>query len=261
MSGELLGKVAMISGGSRGIGLATAKAFAAAGARVAMASRDQGHVDEAVTLLSQGGGEALGVAVDLASASGVAEFVARTLARFGTVDALVNNVGSAQIASFLELTDEILLSAWTLKLLGAIRLTRALTPVMERNGGGSVVNIGGTSWKEPRPEALATATTNAGLAAFTRGVAGDLAGRGIAINLITPGKVRTERLLLQAEREARATGRSVNEVLARQELGTPTGRITEPEEVAELALYLASRRPANLTGAEIVLDGGATRAL
>lgn len=263
---DFRGRVVMVSGGSRGIGRATARAFAESGASLAIASSDPANVrratDELQALSEQvGGGGVLGVAADLSRAEEVQRFVEATLARFGGVDVLVNNVGAARVAPFLELTDDLLLSAWSLKLLCAIRLTRALVPVMERRGGGSVINIGGTSSLEPSSDNIAVATTNAGLRAFTKGVAADLARRGIRVNILTLGKVRTERLLQQAEREARSRGLTLQQVLERQVRDTPTGRVTEPEEVAEMVLFLASARARNLVGAEIVLDGGATRAL
>jgi NAD(P)-dependent dehydrogenase (short-subunit alcohol dehydrogenase family) len=256
----------MISGGSRGIGLATARAFARAGASVSLAGRHSETVERAVAELhALGGGhvarKVIGTVADLSQPDDVQRFVDQTLSVFDRVDILVNNVGAARSAAFLELTDEILLSAWSLKLLCAIRLTRALAPVMERHGGGHVVNVAGTSGREPPPDSIAVGTTNAALRAFTRGVAPVLARMGISINLVTPGKVRTDRLLEQAERSARVRGTTADQVIAQGLKDTPTGRITEPEEVAEVILFLASGNVPNLTGADIVLDGGASKSI
>ena len=259
---DFRGKVVMISGGSRGIGRATARAFARAGASVAIAARTADDVARTVAELHDlaaqagAGGRAVGVAVDLAERAGVDQFVEQALATFGGVDVLVNNAGAAQSAPFLELTDEQLLSAWTLKLLGAIRLTRALVPVMEQRGGGAIVNIGGMAGREPAPDAVAVGTTNAAMRAFTKAISHDLARRGIRINLIMPGPVRTDRFARRVQEQAAARGLPIDAVLAEQQAEIPIGRFTEPEEVAELALLLASGRLPTLTGAEIVLDGG-----
>lgn len=266
MAHDFAQKVVMVSGGSRGIGRATARAFARAGASVAIAGRNPASVGQAVSELTAiaaetGDARILGVVADLSQAADVQRFVDQTLGAFDGVDVLVNNVGAAKSAAFLELTDEILLSAWSLKLLCAIRLTRTLAPAMEQRGGGVVINVGGTSGREPPSDSIAVGTTNAALRAFTKGAAPVLARMGIRIAIVTPGKVRTDRLLEQAERSAMARGVTVQEVLDQGVRDTPTGRITEPEEVAETILFLASDRAPNLTGAEIVLDGGAGKSI
>lgn len=267
MDYQFAGKVVMVSGGSRGIGRATAHAFAHAGASVAFAGRTAANVQRTAFELEEiachacAGGGILGVTCDLTEAQGVDQFVAESVARYGGVEVLVNNVGGSDYAPLLQVTDEMLLSGWRIKLLAAIRLTRALVPIMEARGGGAIVNISGGAGREPQPDGLVAATTNAGVRAFTKDVASDLAGRGISINSICPGLVRTDRHFERARAQAQATDTPLEEVLAQWDAAVPTGRITEPEEVAELALFLASRRVFNLTGAEIVLDGGSSRAL
>jgi 3-oxoacyl-[acyl-carrier protein] reductase len=260
------GKVAVVSGGSRGIGRTVARRLVEGGASVAFAGRTQSNVDHVVEELTElgpagGDGAVLGVTVDLTEAAGVERLVEETLARFPGVDVLVNNVGDSGYGLFLDLDDDVIVSAWTLKALTAIRLTRALAPSMEARGGGAVVNIGGTSSIEPTADGIPAAVANASLRVFTKGAAAELARRGISINSITPFWVHTDRHLERAERQARERGQSVDEVLRRIDAGFPTGRVTTADEVAELALFLASRRVPNLTGADIVLDGGATRAV
>lgn len=256
------GKVVVISGGSRGIGLATGRAFARAGASVAFAGRHEANVERARAELQAlaeeigRGGQIVGVAADLSEAEGAQRLVDATLERFDGADVLVNNVGAAKAGPFLQITDEMYLDAWKLKLLGAMRLTRMLVPVMERRGGGFIVNIAGTAGREPRWDSITTATTNAGMRAFTRGVAAELARRGIRINVIAPGKVRTERQREQAERRAQSMGMTVEQILEEEARETPTGRVSTPEEVAEAVLFLASGRVPNLVGVEVVVDGG-----
>ena len=263
---DFSGAVAMVSGGSRGIGLATARAFAGAGASVAIAARTQEDVEVAARDLEElaaqagSGGGGLGVVADLTEAPGVRRFVDQTVERFGGVDILVNSAGGSEPAPFLELTDEQLVGGWTLKLLSAIRLTRAVAPLMEARGGGAVVSIGGGT-ANFSPDRITAATTISAMRAFTKAVAPDLAKRGINVNIIHPGSVSTGRQRLLAEYNARRRGVSVEQVMEEQAAAVPTGRVTTPEEVAVLALFLTSRTVFNLTGAEVVLDGGVSRAL
>jgi NAD(P)-dependent dehydrogenase (short-subunit alcohol dehydrogenase family) len=260
-------KVAAISGGSRGIGLATARRLAECGASIAFAGRHPHTVDAAVAELTEiaaragVGGAVLGAAVDLMTVEGVQAFVARTVERFGGVDILVNSVGDSSYGPFLEMTDEMVVSSWTVKVLTAVRLTRALVPIMERRGGGAIVNISGGAGREPQPGGIPAALANAGIRVFSKGGAADLARRGIAVNSISPGLVATDRHVERARAAAAAQGESVETILREWDIATPTGRVSTPEEVAELVIFLASRRVYNLTGAEIVLDGGAGRAV
>jgi NAD(P)-dependent dehydrogenase (short-subunit alcohol dehydrogenase family) len=264
---DFAGKVVLVSGGSRGIGRAAAQAFAHRGASVAIAGRTAANVTRTALELDEiachacAGGGILGVTCDLMEAAGVEAFVERSVERFGGVDVLVNNVGASGYGPLLEVTDEMLVSAWRVKLLAAIRLTRAVVPIMETRGGGSIVNLSGGSGREPQSDGIVAGTTNAGVRAFTKAVAADLARRGIGINSICPGLVRTDRHLARARARAEATGTPVAAVLAEWDAQVPTGRVTDPDEVADLILFLAARRIPNLVGAEIVLDGGTSRAL
>lgn len=267
MTYDFQDKVAVISGGSRGIGHATARRMIQEGASVAFAGRNRDSVnratDELSALVEDVGSNAkvLGVAVDLATPEGVQELVDAATIRMGGVDILVNNVGDSGYGPLLELQDETIVGAWELKALGAIRLTRALVPVMEARGGGAIVNISGGAGRNPGPESLPAALANSGVRVFTRAMGGELAKRGISINCITPGTVKTDRHTARAEQQARTQGTSVEQVIQDLDKRAPTGHVTTPEEVAELVLFLASRRVYNLTGAEIVLDGGTSRDL
>jgi 3-oxoacyl-[acyl-carrier protein] reductase len=192
--------------------------------------------------------------------AGIEQLVRETLDVFGGADVLLNNVGGSPMVPFLDLTDQQIWDAWNLKLLGAIRLTQALVPVMEKRGGGSVINIGGGGGHDMAPELLLAATTINVVRAFTKAVAPDLAQRGIAVNVITPGPTRTDRHFNRARMMAESRETSVDTILHELDRAVPTGHVTEPEEVAQLVLFLASRHVHNLTGAEITLDGGASRA-
>ncbi|MGH7876779.1 MAG: SDR family oxidoreductase [Candidatus Dormibacteraceae bacterium] len=257
-SAQLSGKLAVISGGSRGIGRAIAGRFAAEGARVVIGARDRGSLDRAVSELNGSGPEVCrGVPVDLSTAAGAATLIEAATA-WGGIDILVNNVGGAPAGSFLDLTDEQFLGAWSLKLLAGIRLTRAAVPQMAGRGGGAIINVIGLGGREPGPESTAIGTTNAAIRALTKGLSRDLAGKGIRINAISPGGVRTERAVSLAKQTAAARGTSIEAVEAEAMSRVPTGRMVQPDEVAEIALLLASGRVPSMTGIEIVLDGGAS---
>jgi NAD(P)-dependent dehydrogenase (short-subunit alcohol dehydrogenase family) len=260
-------KVAVISGGSRGIGLATAREFIKSGASVAIAGHTEANVGAAVKELQElaydlgNGAKAIGVVVDLGQAEGVKQFAGQAIEEFGGADILVNNVGDSGYGPLLDLKDETIIDAWSLKALGAIRLTRALLPSMQARGWGSIVNISGGAGRSPSPDAIPAAIANSSVRVFTKAMAGDFAKQGIAINCITPGSVATDRHMNRAHQRSQATGASIEQILQEQDASSPTGHVTTPEEVAELILFLASRRVYNLTGAEITLDGGTTRFL
>lgn len=260
-------KIAVVSGGSRGIGRAVTRRLVQEGASVAFAGRTQESVNRATEELSDlieeigPGGSIVGIAADLSTAAGVHELVDTAVDVLGGVDILVNNVGDSAYGPLLELKDEAIIAAWELKALGAIRLTRALIPVLEQRGGGAIVNISGGSGRTPSADSLPSALANVSVRLFTRAMAEDLARRGISINCITPGTVNTDRHTARAEQQARAQNLTVEQVIRDLDQRSPTGHVTSAEEVAELVMFLASRRVYNLTGAELVLDGGTSRGL
>jgi 3-oxoacyl-[acyl-carrier protein] reductase/bacilysin biosynthesis oxidoreductase BacG len=171
---------------------------------------------------------------------------------------LINNAGSARAGSFLELSDEAFLDAWNLKLLGYIRLVRAVVPYLKNQGDGRIVNIIGGAGRTPRPNFLPGGTSNAALLNFTRGISKELALDNIRINAISPGLTDTERAKTLAVQNAQSLGITVDEYKAQAVKSIPLGRIAKPEEIAALALFLVSDLAASITGAEILVDGGST---
>jgi 3-oxoacyl-[acyl-carrier protein] reductase len=254
-------KVVLISGGGRGIGRAIALRFGRAGARVVIGARSEPEVSRTASDIVAAGGAALAVPCDLASATGCSILVDRAISWGSRIDVLVNNVGSAPSGDIFSLSDEQLIGSWQLKLLSAIRLIRAVVPTMVAAGGGSVVNIIGASGREPSYDSLAIATTNAGLRAMARVLAAELVRQGIVLNSISPGPVATARFVALNEQKAEARGLDVAAIQHEVESSIPTGRVTTPEEVADLTFMLASGSIPNLVGAEIVIDGGQSRCL
>lgn len=257
MSFDFKEKVAIITGASQGIGLACAEEFVRSGAHVAICARTPANVASAAKQLedlakSTGlGGGVLGVVADLSTAEGVTGFVEQSAARFGGIDIMVNSAGGSRSAPFLELPDEFLTEAWNLKLLGGIRITRAVVPHMEKrpSGGAIVLLTGGSSGHNP--QRVPAWSTNGAQRSWVSAVAGDLAARNVTINLLMPGLVATRRYIMEIERRAKEAGVSYEEALQQQVANVPTKHVTTPEEIANLVAYLCTRPVINLTGHEI----------
>jgi NAD(P)-dependent dehydrogenase (short-subunit alcohol dehydrogenase family) len=253
---NLLGKTAIVTGGSAGIGLATAKGLYSEGVNVVIAARNQERLDQAVIdiqSLGNANAKVIGVSADLTKAEDIDNVVSKTLEQFGKIDILINNAGS-----FLELSDEAFLDAWNLKLLGYIRFVKAVIPHLKKQGDGRIVNIIGGAGRTPRPNFLPGGTTNAALLNFTRGISKELAQDNIRINAISPGLTDTERAKTLAIQNAESLGITVDEYKAQAVKSIPLGKIVKPEEIASLALFLVSDLAASITGAEILVDGGST---
>lgn len=258
---QLSGKTAIVTGSSAGIGLAIAKGLYSEGVNVAIAARNPERLETAVSAiqsLPSLGAKVIAISADLTKAEDVEKVVSTTLTQFGQIDILINNAGSARAGSFLELSDEVFLDAWNLKLLGYIRLVRAVVPHLKNRGDGRIVNIIGGAGRTPRPAFLPGGTTNAALLNFTRGISKELAQDNIRINAISPGLTATERAEQLAQQNAQARGISVDEIKAESLKAIPLGKIVKPEEIAALALFLVSDLASSITGAEILVDGGQT---
>ena len=259
---DLSGKTAVVTGGSAGIGLACAQALYAEGVSVLIAARDEARLARALTVIEthaeQSGAQAMSVSADVSTAAGVERTCELALRTWSQVDILINNAGSAPSGDFYNLSDDAYHGAWDLKLLGYMRMVRALAPQMKARREGRIVNIVGAAAHNPTPTFLAGGTANAAIINFTKGISQDLAPHGVRINAISPGPVNTERARSLARQEAAAQGISVEEATARRVASTPLGRMAEADEIADMALFLVSDRAASITGAEILIDGGTT---
>ncbi|BAY34457.1 short-chain dehydrogenase/reductase SDR [Nostoc carneum NIES-2107] len=258
---KLAGKTAIVTGGSAGIGLAIAKALYSEGVNVVIAARNPERLENAVSAIQSlptPGAKVISISADLTQAESVDKVVSTTLAQFGQIDILVNNAGSARAGSFLDLSDDVFLDAWNLKLLGYIRLVKAVVPHQKSRGDGRIVNIIGGAGRTPRPNFLPGGTTNAALLNFTKGISKELAEYNIRINAISPGATATERAERLAEQNAQARGITVEQAKAESLQAIPLKRIAQPEEIASLTLFLVSDLAASITGAEIIVDGGST---
>ena len=261
---NLRGKIAVVTGASKGIGLAITKALVAEGARVIAGARDVGG--ELGALAARDAIRA--VSVDLSTPDGPQALVAHA-EELGGLDILVNNVGAVavRLGGFASVTDEQWLSSLNLNFMAAVRTTRAaLTPMVKR-GGGAIVTVSSVNAFLPDPGIIDYCAAKAALTNFSKALSKEVGPAGIRMNTVSPGPVETALWLGPdgvAATVAKASG--VDAETARQQVvasqgGIVTGRFTRPDEVADLVLFLASDRSGNITGADFVIDGGLIKTL
>jgi NAD(P)-dependent dehydrogenase (short-subunit alcohol dehydrogenase family) len=257
---RLEGKVAIVTGGSKGIGRATVLAFLNEGAAVLICARGQEGLDETVGAAGHPARERIeAVAADLTQAAAIQYVVARCVERFGRVDILVNNAGSARPGDFLQLTDEAWVDDWTLKFFGYVRMAREVLRQMQLQQSGVIINIIGAGGLNPTGSYMIGGAANAALNHFTKALADAGAKYGVRAVGINPGPILTERLLkMRGALAPAAAGQTDDEAFPRM---TPLGRIGKPQEVADLVLFIASERAAFIHGANISIDGGTTKGL
>lgn len=245
---QLTEKVALITGGTRGIGLAIAKAYAAAGASVVVASRKQANVDAAVSTIRAEGGTAVGFAAHTGSAEAVAALVTRAVNAFGGVDILVNNAATNPHFGPILTAEE---SHWDkildVNVKGYFRMIKACAPIMQARGGGKIINMASIAGRIPLPGMGVYSVSKAAVIMLTEALAVELAAMNIQVNAIAPGLVKTKfsAALWQNPQIYEAVTRAI-----------PQRRMADPEEIAGIALYLASSASAFTTGATMVVDGG-----
>jgi NAD(P)-dependent dehydrogenase (short-subunit alcohol dehydrogenase family) len=264
---NLKGKIAVVTGASKGIGLAITKALVAEGARVIAGARDVGG--ELGAMASSSGDAVRAVSVDLSAADGPQTLVAHA-EEFGGLDILVNNVGAValRLGGFSSVTDEQWLSSLNLNFMSAVRTTRAaLAPMLKGGNGGSIVTVSSVNAFLPDPGIIDYCAAKAALTNFCKALSKEVGPRGIRVNTVSPGPVETALWLGPdgvAATVAKASG--VDTETARKQVvasqgGIVTGRFTRPDEVADLVLFLASERSGNITGSDFVIDGGLIKTL
>ena len=257
---ELTGKKALVTGGSRGIGRATALALSREGVRVAIAAREGGALDEATREIEAAtGARPFAVQADCTRPAEVAAMMVSVAASLGGLDILVNSVGAARGGHFVDLREEDWAESISSKLMGEIRCCREALPLLRNSGAGVIINVTGQRGKQPDALALPASVTNAGLANFTVGLAQAEAPRGVRVVGVSPGPVETRRIHGIFETEARLAGVSVQTVRERWVASVPLGRIARVEEVADVIVFLASPRAGFISGTTIQVDGAGMR--
>jgi NAD(P)-dependent dehydrogenase (short-subunit alcohol dehydrogenase family) len=247
-------KNVLVTGGSKGIGLACARAFLAEGARVAIVSRSQENLDAARKVLK----ECYCVSADLTDAAAAAAMVERVEREFGPLDVLVNSAGAAKRTNAEELTPGAWHAGMEAKYFSYIHVIDPVIKRMAARGRGAIVNIIGNGGKLPAPTHLAGGAANAALMLATAGLANAYAAKGVRVVGLNPGLTNTSRVAEGMRAEAKRQGISEEEALKRATKSMPLGRLAEPEEIADIALFAASERGRFLTGANITVDGAVT---
>jgi len=256
----LAGKTAIVTGASRGIGRAIALHLAAEGANVLLTARDTARLDSAVQEITNAGGSAARIAVDLSEFEAAGTIAEEAVARFGGIDILVNNAGATKRGNFEDLTDEDWQNGFALKFFGAVRLARHAWQHL-RARGGSVVHIAGSGGRTPGAQFTIGGSVNAALLSFTKALADQGVADGVQVNCVNPGPVRTARLETRLAAIAAAgnmTREAALEAFIRQEKIT---RVAEPEEIAALVGFIVGPQGRSLHGALIDIDGGSTKTI
>ncbi len=258
----LKNRVALVAASSRGLGKACALELGREGARLAICARDAQQLTAAAQEIETvTGAEVLPLAIDLTDAEQIKHLANEALRHFGRIDILVTNNGGPPPGYFDDMDDEAWMAAHQLTLMSAVRLIRAVLPVMRAQQWGRIINITSVSVKEPIDHLLLSNVYRPGVVGLAKTLTAQVAGEGITINNVAPGHTRTDRVLQFSQARADAQGRPVEEVLAETAAGFPMQRMGEPEELAALVAFLASERASYITGATIPVDGGHLRGL
>ena len=257
MPKEFEGKVVVVSGGSRGIGRAIAVAFAREGAQTVLAASNAANLEAAAKAVAAGGPAPMTVAGDLRTLAGCEQLFAQVSERFQRCDVLVNNAGATKGGKFFEQPDELWSDGFALKFHAAVRLTRLFWPLL-KEAHGSIVTIVGGAARTPGPDFLIGGAVNAAVANFTKGLTAMGNRDDININVIHPGQTQTERVEQLFAQFAKAQNKTVEQVRDEALVKSGLRRIGQPEDVAELALFLASAKSRHIQGTAIALDGGGT---
>jgi NAD(P)-dependent dehydrogenase (short-subunit alcohol dehydrogenase family) len=250
---QLAGKVAVVTGASKGIGLAIAQSLAAEGVSVVAGALHGSTELDAVPGVHS-------VRVDLSTASGPATLISEAVQHHGGIDILVNNVGAVRprTAGFLALADEDWQWGLTINFMAAVRSMRAALPYLVQRSGASIVSISSVNAFLPDPGVIDYSAAKGALSNLCKSLSKEFGGR-VRVNTISPGPVQTDLWLSDtgvAATVAQATGTNAEEVAQQQAAQAPSGRFTYPQEVADLVLMLVSDRVANVTGSDFVIDGG-----
>ncbi|WP_297420025.1 SDR family oxidoreductase [Clostridium sp.] len=254
-------RVAIISGGSGGIGKTIAKAYAKLGINVVLLARNEERLKEAVKEITAEGGISKYVTADVTNTYSLQNAVKEVYEMFGHIDILVNCAGGGPVGGILDISDEQWSENINIKQQGYVKLTRESIPYLIKSGGGHIINIIGVFGKQPHPDFIIGSMTNAALLAFTKAVSEEVAKFNIYVNAINPGATDTElwkntldEIALKSNVSAEMINKSISET-------SPLGRIANPEDIASVATFLISDNAKFITGSSINVDGGAYRGI
>jgi 3-oxoacyl-[acyl-carrier protein] reductase len=255
---SLSGRAAIVTGGSKGIGFAVAKEFAASGADVAIVARNEEALKEAVAAIRKSARtRVIGVQADVSKAADIQRAYDEAMSTFGKVDIIVNNAGTSQAMAFDKLTDEILRDDLELKLFAAVRLIRLVVPQMKERRWGRIINVLNIGAKTPRPNSMPTSLSRAAGMAMTKALSHELAPHNVLVNAMLVGIIRADQHVQRAKR----TNVPIEDYYKAHGREIPIGRAGEAEEFANLACFLVSEQGGYITGTAINVDGGRSPAV
>jgi 3-oxoacyl-[acyl-carrier protein] reductase len=259
---KLEGRRAIVMAASRGLGFACAAGLAREGVQLVICSRDAARIEEAAVRLRQETGASVhAVAADVSSPQEARRLVALAVEQYGGVDIVVHNAGGPPAGDFQSVNEAQWHKAIEQNLMSLVRIVDASVPEMRRAGGGRILTIASSSVKQPIPNLVLSNATRAGVWGLVKSLSRELAPDGILVNLIAPGRVQTERIDELDRANAEKSGRPLAEVKQASVESIPLGRLGRPEELAHLAVFLASDAASYITGQAIMVDGAAGNAL
>ena len=262
MNLSLEGKIAIVTGGSKGIGRATALALAQEGVDVAICARGIADLEDAAAdIRASTGRKVLAVQADMGNPEDIKNLVAITVAELGGVDILINNAVNSIAAPFMELADEDWMNHINVKVMGYVRCSREAIPHMQERGGGRIINIGGMAARSANSLTNSNGVTNSAVSNIAKNLSDQVAANGILVNCIHPGTTRTPRQTMLLERQAKDANITIQEAEQRAVEAIPIGRMVESKDIADLILFLVSDRAGAITGQTIAVEGGAGRGM
>jgi len=259
----LTGRKAIISGANRGIGLTIAQAFAAEGVNVALLGRNEKGLADAISQLRAKYPTAIVISavMDLEQPQTIKPAVETSVQQLDGVDILVNCAGGAYRGRLAEIPDEMWERYFKVKPLGLLRMTRETLPHLKKSDQGRIINISGTRGREPEAHSMMSGPINFGTLSVTKAMANEFGPFGITVNAICPGSTRTRRFTELVEITARERSLSLEKAEQYLLQEVPLGKVIEPEDVADLVVFLASARSRLISGTAINVDGGRTRSI
>jgi NAD(P)-dependent dehydrogenase (short-subunit alcohol dehydrogenase family) len=250
-------KIVLITGGSGGLGQALAEAFAGQESRVVIAARGRERLNAAVEKMARNGAQVLALPCDISRRDQVQNLEKEIKTRWGDVQILINNAGIARAVSFSDMSDDLWDDTLETNLTGAYNCCKVFLPAMTQAKWGRVINIASTTAKVGFSHVTAYTASKHGLLGLTRSLALETARLGVTVNAICPGYIDDERTHENARIMAEKSGKNVSDVLKLFAASAPQNRLIAPDEVASLALLMASERLSGMTGQAINVDGGA----
>ncbi len=256
-------RVAIVAAASQGLGKAVAMGLAREGARVVICSRDQARIEAAAREISHetDGGIVYPVVADVTSDDEIKALVSSAVTKFGRIDILVTNAGGPPVGAFTSLSDTEWEKGFTLNLMSTVRFIRAVIPEMQKRKWGRIINITSLVVKQPIGDLIVSSTVRPGIMGLSKILSQQLGKDGILINTVAPGYFLTARQKEISVSRAQAKGISFEAYLADLAKDVPVGRLGDPEELANMIVFLASERASYMTGSVISVDGGTLRGI